>query len=302
MINKYTTFTADFLPAVTKVSSPLRKVSTTTSTSFLDAMRTVMQTRESTPVVQVRPVATEETLRISLKKDVKLSVPNLIQGHNECGPTSLAMMEQYFGIDPGNYHEMFPSDSFGHGPLALKEKAEAKGLTVRQENYGSLEDLRALVDMGVPTMVLGIYGGGANSTISDYIENAPRAHWMTVTGYKTDDLGKITHIYLRNPNQNKLYDTDRANPDTDHMQCWTASDFLNKFWNNNIIPGGHRYYMATAPRNNERWRFQESALKRYLPQDKISESFRITLSLVDGLEEAAYGLASIWDEISSWFS
>lgn len=264
-------------------------MSTTSSTSFLDAMRTVIQTKESTPVAQVSAVAPEATLRISLKKDIKLSVPNLIQGHNECGPTSLAMIEQYFGINPGNYHEMFASDTVGHGPLALKEKAEAKGLTVRQENYGSLEDLRALVDMGVPTMVLGIYGGGTNSTVSDYIENSPRAHWMVVTGYKTDETGKITHVYFNNPNRSTT-------------QCWTASDFLNKFWNNNIIPGGHRYYMAMTPRSNPSWSFQDAALRRYLPQDRISESFKITLRLVDGLEEAAYGLASIWDEISSWFS
>ena len=233
---------------------------------------------------------------ISQKVDKKLSVPNLIQGHNECGPTSLAMIEKYFGIDPGNYHDMFYSDTVGHGPNALKEKAAAKNLTVRQQNNGSLADLAALVDKGIPALVLGINGGGSNSTLSDYISNAPRGHWMAVTGYKKDDSGKITHIYFNNPNQSTT-------------QCWTASDFQSKFWDNNLVPGGHRYYMAMAPRGT----FQESLLKTYLPYDKTSDTFKLYLDIIDGLEDAFYtaekaadeiasAADSVWDTITGWFS
>ena len=195
------------------------------------------------------------------------------------------MIMKYYGTDPGNYHEMFKSDTVGHGPLALKEKAVAKNMLVRQENYGSLEDLAALVDKGIPPMVLGIWGGGSNSSLSSYIDNASRAHWMTVTGYKKDDLGKITHIYFNDPNRSTT-------------QCWTASDFMNKFWNSNVIPNGHRYYMAMAKRGT----FQESALRTHLPTDKISDTFAATLRVIDGLEDAFYKAEEIGNEVAGWFS
>jgi ABC-type bacteriocin/lantibiotic exporter with double-glycine peptidase domain len=217
-------------------------------------------------------------------KDVSLNIPRLIQGKNECGPTSLAMIMKYFGINISNYHNLFGSDTVGHGPLALKQKAEASGLTVRQENNGTLEDLAKLIDAGIPPLVLGIYGGGSNSTFSSYIDNASKAHWMVVTGYKRDASGKITHIYFNNPNQSGT-------------QCWTASDFLNKFWNNNIIPGGHRYYIAMAKRGTP----QETALKKYLPQDKIPPTFDSTLQIIDSLEDAFYQAEKISSEVAGWF-
>jgi len=299
MISKYKIF-SDFLASKITASSTVKTGATfnTSKTTFLEVFKTVAQKELSS--LQIAEVATSVPKLVSLKKEVKLCVPNLIQGHNECGPTSLAMIMKYYGIDPGNYHNMFSSDTVGHSPLALKEKAQTKNLTVRQANYGTLEDLAALVDMGIPPLVLGIYGGGNNASLADYISNASRAHWMVVTGYKTDETGKITHIYFNNPNCST-------------PQCWTASDFLNKFWNNNIIPGGHRYFMAMAPRNNSSWSFQEAALRRFLPQDKISSAFKATLETIHELEEAFYAseraantvaeaAKDAWNEVCSWFS
>lgn len=278
-------------------AKPAAKTSAGTA-SFFDALKTVAQ---KSSVIQVNTITSYlPIVQSTQRKDVKLEVPHYIQGHNECGPTSLAMVEKYYGIDPGNYHSMFSSDTVGHGPLALKEKALAKGLTVRQANNGSLEDLASLVDMGIPPMVLGIYGGGANSSLPNYIDNASRAHWMTVTGYKRDDTGKITHVYFNDPNRSAT-------------QLWTAADFQNKFWNNNIIPDGHRYFMAMTPRNNPAWSFQDAALKRYLPQDRLSSTFRSILATVNDLEKAFYyaeskgkslvsSVENAWDTVSGWFS
>lgn len=262
-------------------------------TSFLNAFSKVSRTKQiqhMTVMADVAPIV------VSQRKDIKLPVPNLIQGHNECGPTSLAMILQYYGINPGDYHNMFPSDTFGHGPLALKRVAESRNCIVRQENNGSLQDLVALIDQGIPAQVLGIYGGGTNSSLSAYIDNASRAHWMVVTGYKKDDAGNITHIYFNNPNQSTT-------------QCWTASDFLTKFWDSNIILGGHRYYMGVAKRGT----YQESALQRILPSDQMSDTFSSMVSIIDGLETAAYtaediatsiadAAEDVYDEISGWFS
>jgi len=280
----YTSFKpSSIVSDLSSISSSAKPTSTSSASSatFLQAFKSVVQAKTAT----LSPVSSQPaTMQVSLRKDIKLNVQNLIQGQNECGPTSLAMIMQYYGINPGNYHEMFGSDTVGHGPLALRKKASDKGLTVRQENNGSLEDLAALIDKGIPAMVLGIYGGGSNSSLSDYINNASKAHWMTVTGYKKDDAGRITHIYFNNPNRSTV-------------QCWTASDFLTKFWNNNIIPDGHRYYMAMAPRGS----FQEASLKKLLPSDKISDSFRMYLQVVDGLERAFYEAEAIADDIADFF-
>src|SRR3989338_7502233 len=232
MASSFDIFSKSYISQIPASAPSFSAPTAAPKTSFFNVLKNVVQNSS----VQTKAVTQEAAKTApSLKKDIKIPVPNLIQGNNECGPTSLAMLMKYYGINPGNYHNMFESDTVGHSPLALRAKALDKHMTVRQENNGSLEDLAALVDKGVPPMVLGIYGGGNNSTVENYINNASKAHWMVVTGYKKDDAGKITHIYFNDPNRSST-------------QCWTAGDFQNKFWNNNIIPGGHRYYMAAAPR------------------------------------------------------
>jgi len=237
-------------------------------------MQTAMRA-SSALVTQTKAVSSNGSrVTASQKKDVRIEVPHLIQGKNECGPTSLAMVMKYYGIDPGNYHDMFPSDTFGHSPLALSKKAQEKGMTVRQGNNGSLEDLAALVDKGIPVMVSGIWGGkkqGESFSISNFVDNCSRAHWMVVTGYKRDDSGKITNIYFNEPN-------------TSYTMCWSASDFQTKFWNDNIIPGGQRQYMAMAKKGT----FQENLLKGYMPKDKISDTFKLTLETIYTIETAYY--------------
>jgi uncharacterized protein YvpB len=280
--------------------APSQKTSSTlssSSTSFLKVLKAVAEKELQILSAVEKPVTTPAAS--SLRKEVKLKVPNLTQGNNECGPTSLAMIMKYYGIDPGNYHKMFSFDTIGHSPLALKEKASAKGLIVRQANKGSLQDLTMLIDMGIPLLVLGTYQGGSFSSLDDYFKNASRAHWVVVTGYKSDDYGKITHIYLNDPN----YSTP---------QCWTVDKFL-KFWENNLVPGGHRYFMAMVPKNISSWAFQEGALRRYLPQDRISKKFSYALKAVHELEEGFYTsekaansvartAKSAWKEVCSWFS
>ncbi|MBN2057284.1 MAG: C39 family peptidase [Candidatus Saganbacteria bacterium] len=191
-------FSASFSPRTTeikKTSAKITKQLSATSFSFNNAFKTVAARQPNSSISksifsrvhEVKPQLPQ--LQVSPRTDYKLNVSNLVQNSNGCGPTSLAMIMQYLGVNPGNYHNMFESDTVGHGPLALKQKVRNKGLTVRQENYGSLSDLAALVDKGIPVMTLGIYGGGSNSSISNYIDNAKRAHWMVVTGYKKNDSG-----------------------------------------------------------------------------------------------------------------
>ncbi|HTY12998.1 MAG TPA: C39 family peptidase [Candidatus Omnitrophota bacterium] len=284
--------------AISKVDTAVKTATvnpTYTGTSFLSSLAAIAQKQLQPVTVPIISGSLPNITPISLAVDKKISVPNLIQGHNECGPTSLSMVERYYGIYQ-DQHTMFESSTVGHGPIALEEKAEAKNLTVRQINNGTVNDLVALIDKGIPAMVLGINGGGSNSTIADYISNASRGHWMVVTGYKKDDAGNVTNIYFNNPN----YST---------TQCWTVSDFESKFWDNNLVPTGHRYIMAMAPKGS----FSESLLKAYLPSDRTSDTFKTYLSIIDGLEDAFYtaeevanevadAAGDVWDTVSGWFS
>ena len=297
-MDNFRTFSSIASSALSKIETQVKPATVSPSysgPSFLSSMAAVVQQKLAPITLPIINAQLPKITPVSLAVDKKISVTNLIQGHNECGPTSLAMLEKYYGINV-DQHTMFGSSTVGHGPEALKEKAEARNLTVRQINNGTLNDLAALIDKGIPAMVLGINGGGSNSSLSDYISNASRGHWMVVTGYKKDDSGKITHIYFNNPN----YST---------TQCWTAADFQSKFWDNNLVPSGHRYIMAMAPKGS----FNESQLKAYLPSDRMSDTFKTYLDIIDGLEDAFYTAESaandiadaagdVWDTISGWFS
>ncbi len=209
------------------------------------------------PPVEAQPVASAS------QKSSDLSFFQLIKGLvkiNQPVPSDSAAL----ALDPN-------SDSIGHGPLAVRDKAQRLGLTVRQENNGSLEDLAALIDKGIPPLVLGIYGGGANSSLNDYIANAGQNHWMVVTGYQRDDLGAVSQVSFNNPGKNE-------------PQSWSAWNFTNKFWDNNVIPGGHRYYMAMARKES----YQAGLLDQALPEDKISISFDSFLHATDQLENDFY--------------
>jgi len=273
-----------FFPKVNTVETKT-KTSTFTSTSFLASMQSVIQSKVSTlktsTATTVTTVTDEPTqYSMTLRADKQLSVPHLLQGNKECGHAALAMALKYTSqqtntpsLDPGNFHAWSPFDDVGHGPLNLQSIASQKGAMTRMVNGGTDADLAALIDKGLPPIVLGINGGAIGSSsisISNIIDNASRAHWMTVTGYVKNDRGQITHFYINDPNR------------TSDWRCPVA-DF-HTFWDKNIIPGGNRFYMTIAKPGS----FQASFLQTFLPQNKLSDSFRIKLKAVDALEKMYY--------------
>jgi hypothetical protein len=321
---KFSRFIKSFKPIAT-LEKPKRTRSRfrTSRSSFLRSFSRVARTYQRKPIIQARQISAylPQAQVLDLSRDKKLEVPRLRQWHNECGPTSLAMIMEYYGIDAGNYHNMFGSDTVGHGPLALAGKARAKNMLVRYENYGSVNDIVQHIDNGCPVTVLGINGGCNNLNIENYLENATKGHWVDAVGYKTNDLGQVTHVYVNNPN-NPYY-----------TECWSKSKF-ESFWNYNSIPGGRRFHMVFAKKGT----MQESLLRRKLPSNKVSDTFKVTLETVDALEDAFYALEAaglsffdairdavgdvvdevgdfiedaadavgdaaedVWDEVSSWF-
>jgi|GEM_PF-1697698 len=273
---KFSRFIKSFKPIAT-LEKP-KRIKTrfqTSKSSFLRSFSTVAGTYLRKPVVQARQISSylPQLQVLDLSKDIKLEVPRLRQWHNECGPTSLAMIMQYYGIDAGNFHNMFGSDTVGHGPLALAEKARAKDMLVRYKNYGCVNDIVQHIDNGCPVTVLGISGGCSNLNIENYLQNATKGHWVDAVGYKTNDLGQVTHVYVNNPN-NPYY-----------TECWSKAQF-ESFWNYNSIPGGRRFYMVFAKNGT----MQESLLRAKLPSNSVSDTFKVTLETVDALEDAFYAL------------
>lgn len=246
-------------PDLSAIAQP-KHTAKTSGYSFIEVFKQVIQSSPKTSLIT---------------NDFHLNIPNLVQGENEGGPTALAMVLQYFGVN-ADQHTLFDSCTVGKGPLSLKKMAENCGMTVRQQNNGTLTDLAALIDKGIPPLTLGTTGGGNAASLSSYINNASRSRWMVVTGYKKDEAGKISHLYLNDPN--------RGEP-----QCWSAADFLDKFWNNTILPGGNNYYLGIAKLGS----FQEAALTAQLPSDKQSATFNETLETADRLEETYYAGESI---------
>ncbi|OGC16261.1 hypothetical protein A3J90_00950 [candidate division WOR-1 bacterium RIFOXYC2_FULL_37_10] len=252
--------------------------------SFLKAFGNVAKAKLSSTLTSVQAVSSEKYSPYSADlNELQLDVPNLIQGKNECGPTSLAMVLGYYGKNVSKYHDMFISDTVGHGPIALRNRALERGMVVKEQNNGSISDLVAMVDKGIPPMVLGLYGGkqGDGPSLENYIENTKHAHWMVVTGYKKDENGNVTDICFNNPN--------KADP-----QCWDVNKFKEEFWNDTIIPGCHRYYMAMAPKDS----FQAKTLHAAFPTgNKYSEAFERLLNAVNKLEKTFYTVEAGYNKL-----
>ena len=268
-----------FLSEINSSTLTLNKPQVNTSgTSFLSAFQGVVAQKAAQPQLTIDPQIKQFTAAtISLKKKVDLKVPHLKQGHNECGPTSLDMIFEYYGIKNINHHNMFSSETFGLDPTSLREKAKQQGFTVRQENNGTLKDLARLADNGIPSMVLGSIDG-----------DLAKGHWMVFAGYETDEAGNINKVLVNDPNSMTT-------------RTMSVAEF-NKFWNKNLIPGGHNYYMTMAKPGT----FQEKYLKQCLPNDEISHTFSDTLKGAHALVSAGNSIAHAFndavDEVSSWFS
>ncbi|OGC07452.1 hypothetical protein A2526_01725 [candidate division WOR-1 bacterium RIFOXYD2_FULL_36_8] len=274
MFDKFGFFSPDAVSLATSKKTPQKN--SDSKLSFIDSLKNIAASKQK---------SVDHPSFYSDQKDVKLEVPNLLQGHNQCGPTSLAMILNYYGKDVSNYKNMFiGEDTVGHGPYALRNRALERGMKVYGHNNASIEDLVKMVDIGIPPLVLGIYGGKqveGGPSLDNFIKNCNNAHWMVVTGYKKDENGKVTHIYFNNPNKSE-------------PQCWEAQKFIDEFWDKNIIPGGQRFYMAFAPKND----FRSSVLDKSFPRgDKYSSAFDRILKAINKMEKTFYAAETVYDKV-----
>ncbi|OGF28640.1 hypothetical protein A2331_04315 [Candidatus Falkowbacteria bacterium RIFOXYB2_FULL_34_18] len=210
----------------------------------------------------------------------KLEVPHLIQKKRGCAPTSLAMIMKYYGVDPGNYHKMFYSDTFGHSPLAIKYKAGENGFVVRLVNQGSFSEIKQLIDNGIPIIAFGISENFDWRRVKEYIRGDICGHVLVVSGYFSHlSRGtRITNLNINDPGDKKA---DIIN----------LKEFEENFWNNSVFYGYKNYYIAIAPGGS----LQAKALNEIFPYNRSSVVFSFSLYIVYFLEKTFYSLEKFFD-------
>jgi hypothetical protein len=103
-------------------------------------------------------------------------------GERACGTTSLAMIFQHYGINmtPDQIDHEIRRANVGVAPERLVDFARSQGLNAEQYNNGSWDELKGMLDKGIPCMV---------QIDPDSPDNF-NTHYVDVTGYKTDADGK----------------------------------------------------------------------------------------------------------------
>lgn len=121
---------------------------------------------------------------------------------NACGTTSLASILAFF--DPGSPlarhqvldKQMRNADLFS-APDELLRFARENGYRAGMKTDASLDDIKGMLDKGVPVQVLvDPDNDGGDITL----------HYVAVTGYKADVSGKITHLTITDPAGGEVYE------------------------------------------------------------------------------------------------
>jgi predicted double-glycine peptidase len=149
-------------------------------------------------------------------------MPMYSQKGNGCGTTSLAMIATYLTGKPVTQGEIDKSirrmDIFV-SPQDLIDTARARGLTAEGYNHGSLQEVRAMIDRGIPVEALINSDGRYNPGVDGL-------HYVVVTGYDR----RADTIRFRDPNGR-----DMVVKSGDFEKMWKSVGF-----------GFDRYYMAIA--------------------------------------------------------
>ena len=133
-------------------------------------------------------------------------VPFFSQEDHHCGPASLAMVLNFWGIpaDPGDIaREIFSESARGTLNIDMVLYAQGRGLSADQRK-SNMGELRRFIDSAHPVIVLVDYGF--------YLYQVN--HFMVVTGY--NENGIIV---------NSGRDRDKYIPAKDFLKTWKRADF-----------------------------------------------------------------------------
>jgi Peptidase_C39 like family len=162
---------------------------------------------------------------------------------NDCGPTSLSMILNYYGIPAtrqGIDDAIHRGDnSVGGTPEDEMQYAEDQGLAAAEYNNGTWDEVKAAIDAHHPVMA-SITGSGepelsgqpGNFTPDgDSLPNG--RHQIVITGYETGPDGK-QYVLFHDPNHGQL---EKMSVD-DFQKVWSKEDFGVKNFFMVFAPGG----------------------------------------------------------------
>ncbi len=168
------------------------------------------------------------------------TMPFLTQGNtNDCGPTSLAMILNYYGIPAtrqGIDDAIHRGDNgVGGTPEDEMQYAEDQGLEAREYNNGTWEEVKSMIDQHIPVMA-SVTGNSEPETGGDPGDKLPNGrHQIVITGYDTGPDGK-EYVEFHDPNHDKL---EKMSVD-DFKKVWGKEDF-----------GVKNFFMAFAPQGTD---------------------------------------------------
>ena len=142
-----------------------------------------------------------------------------------CGPASLKMVLDYYGIDKSEEEVALACNrdsSLGTDDASIKKVAESYGLKVEIENNSSFESIQKWLDKQVPVIVNWFTRGRI-----DYgVEDVPDGHYSVVVGLDDE------YIYLQDPEIGRLRKLSRD----DFLRVWFdfKSDHITS-WDDMII-------------------------------------------------------------------
>jgi len=203
--------------------------------AFQPALYRAAATALSNLAVRERPATdTKQSGHIPAQGPTGETMPFYDQGNsNGCGTTSLSMIFRYFGIDISREeidNAIRRTDlSLGSTPGDLIEYARSHGLAAEGYNNGTWEQMKSLIDQGVPCMASIDNGNGGR-------------HLIVITGYETGADGKERVLY----HDPELGDENGV---PGQEQSMSLDDF-KKAWGENTF-GVTNYFMAFAPQGTE---------------------------------------------------
>ncbi len=120
----------------------------------------------------------------------RLDVPLEKNTFNGCARTSLLMVMEYYRMDTGSFEDNYSFEDTDL-PYELVGVAEELGLDADLKEGGTIGDLTALIDAGVPPVIFG------------HLQDTPAGsgHCVVVSGYERDDSGQVTKVFVNDPNK-----------------------------------------------------------------------------------------------------
>jgi hypothetical protein len=135
-----------------------------------------------------------------------------------CGPSAVLSLLRFYGLEGDEMsiaNEMGTNDEVGTTPEQMTDWLNKNNFTATYHRDGSLEDLRANLEKGMPTLVEWSDWGG---------------HWVMVVGYDTRNTEKLSDdvIFFADP-------YDQHDDTEDGMTLYNAERFFYNWYDESLF-------------------------------------------------------------------